>query len=151
MSATLKETIESYIWRRNELNYQLTNYQTQKSLASYAQKDYVDLQNTEKRSLRDKYKDIWDSEALAYSNETGKDYKSVYVDYTELPEYEEEIDISTAIYEEYLSELTAWQTELENQIASASTELQEVNAYIDSFKSMQSSTIQEEYDFGLNG
>ena len=151
MSATLKETIESYIWRRNELNYQLTNYQTQKSLASYAQKDYVDLQNTEKRSLRDKYKDIWDSEALAYSNETGKDYKSVYVDYTELPEYEEEIDILTAKYEEYLSELTAWQTELENQIASASTELQEVNAYIDSFKSMQSSTIQEEYDFGLNG
>ena len=152
MSYSTFIVIESYIWRRNQLNLELTQYQTQRSLANYTQKDYTQLQNTEENSVRDKYKAIWQTESKAFSEANdGKDYKTVYVDYTELPDYQEEIDIITAKYDEYLGELTAWQTALDAQITTASTELQEVNAYLQSFKSMQSSNIQDEFDFGLNG
>ena len=73
-----------------------------------------------------------------------------YTDYTEIPEFEEEIDKITAKYQEQFDELTAWETMIDAQITTASAELEEVNAYMESLQSMLSSNIQEDFDYSLS-
>ena len=74
-----------------------------------------------------------------------------YLDYTEIPDFEEEIDRITAEFQDQLDELTAWETVIDEQITTNSAELEEVNAYLESYKSMLSTNIQEDFNFGLNG
>ena len=74
-----------------------------------------------------------------------------YTDYTEMPDFEAEIDKLTAKYQDQFDELTAWETAIDAQITTASAELEEVNAYMESIKSMLSSNIQEDFNYGLNG
>ena len=72
-----------------------------------------------------------------------------YLDYTEIPDFEEEIDRITAKFQDQLDELTAWETAIDAQITTNSAELEEVEAYMSSYKEMLSSNIQEDYNFGL--
>ena len=65
-------------------------------------------------------------------------------------DFEEEIDKITAKFQDQLDELTAWETQLDAQITTNSAELEEVNAYLESYKQMLSSNIQEDFNFGLN-
>lgn len=144
--ANLHETIQSSILRRNQLNLEITELQTQKTLATYSQADSQSLLSSEKHSVRDYFK----------SFEQKVDGKTVYVydgktylDYTKIPDFEEEIDRITALYQDQLDELTAWETAIDAQITTDSAELEEVNAYIESYKQMLSSNTQEDFNYGL--
>lgn len=140
--ANLHETLLSYKLRRNQLNLEITEYQAQKSLATYAQGDVQSLKNAETSSLREYYKEMFENDA---------DLQELYIDYTEIPDFEEEMDKLTAKFQEQFDQLTAWETAVDAQITTASAELEEVNAYMESMKSMLSSNIQEDFNYGLNG
>ena len=140
--ANLHEMIQASILRRNQLNLELTEFQNQKSLAIYQQADLQSLLSAEKHSVRDYFK------ALYEGDET---LQEEYLDYTEIPDFEEEIDRITARFQDQLDELTAWETAIDAQITTNSAELEEVEAYLSSYKEMLSSNISEDFNFGLNG
>jgi len=140
--ANLHETIQASIMRRNQLNLELTEFQTQKSLATYSQADVNSLLSSKKHEVRDYFKAMFEGdEAL----------QEKYLDYTKIPDFEEEIDRITAEFQDQLDELTAWETAVDAQITTSSAELEEVNAYIQSWKTMLSTNIQEDFNYGLNG
>ncbi len=145
--ANLHETLLSYKLRRNELNLQITEFQSQKSLATYSQADAQSLKNAETRSVRDYFKNLYEEDQARGGAHLYDDYK----DYTEIPDFEEEIDKLTANYQDQLDQLTAWETAIDAQMTTASAELEEVNAYMESISSMLSSNIQEDFNYGLNG
>ncbi len=140
--ANLHETIQASIMRRNELNKQITEFQSRKSLAIYEQADLQSLLSSKKHSVRDYFKTLYEGdEAL----------QEQYKDYTEIPDFEEEIDRITAQFQDQLDELTSWETQLDAQITTSSAELEEIKVYLESYKSMLSTNIQEDFNFGLNG
>ena len=139
--ANLHETLLNYKLRRNQLNLEITSLQSQKTLASYSQGDVQSLKNSETRSIREYYKEMFDGDASL---------QELYTDYTEIPDFEEEMDRLTAKFQEEFDQLTAWETAIDAQITTASAELEEVNAYMESIKSMLSSNIQEDFNYGLN-
>ena len=139
--ANLHETLMSYKLRRNQLNLEITQLQTQKSLGTYSTADAQSLKNAQSREQRDYFKDL-------YAND--KELQAKYKDYTEIPDFEDAIDKITANYQDELDSLTAWETAIDAQITTDSAELEEVNAYIESMKSMLTNNIQEDFNFGLN-
>ena len=120
----------------------LSQLQNQKSLATYSQADVQSLKNAESRNIRNLYKQQY---------ENSPELQEKYKNYTEIPDFEDEIDKITAKYQDQLDELTAWETQIDAQITTDSAELEEVNAYLESLKSMLSSNIQEDFNYGLNG
>ena len=94
------------------------------------------------KALRNKYKDQFDADAALQEK---------YTDYTEMPDFEAELDKLTAKYHDEFDQLTAWETNIDTQITTNSAELEEVNAYMESIKSMLSSNIQEDFNYSLNG
>ena len=140
--ANLHEVIQNSILRRNQLNLELTELQNRKSLGIYSQADVQSLLSAEKHSVRDYFKTLFEND---------KALQEEYLDYTEIPDFEEEIDRITAEFQDQLDELTAWETVIDEQITTNSAELEEVNAYLESYKSMLSTNIQEDFNFGLNG
>ena len=66
-----------------------------------------------------------------------------------MPDFEIELDKLTAKYQDEFDALTAWETAIDAQITTASTELEEVNAYMESIKSMLTSNIQDDFNYGL--
>lgn len=140
--ANLHEVIQSSILRRNQLNLEITELQSQKTLATYSQADLQSLLSSEKHSIRDYFKALYEGD---------KDLQEKYLDYTQIPDFEDEIDRITAKFQDQLDEMTAWETAVDTQITTNSAELEEVNAYIESYKQMLSTNIQEDFEFGLNG
>ncbi len=141
--ASLNEIIQSYIMRRNSINLDLTNYSTQKTLATAQTADLAGWKNARYNAIRSEYKNIF---STSY-----KDNESyTYVDYSELPEYQDEISYVDSYYEAKTEDLTAWETQLDNQITTINTELAEINSYLESFKQMLSSNIKTDYNYGLN-
>ena len=140
--ANLHETLLSYKLRRNQLNLEITQLQSQKSLGTYSQADVQSLKSAETRALRNKYKDQFNADAALQEK---------YTDYTEMPDFEAELDKLTAKYQDEFDQLTAWETNIDTQITTDSAELEEVNAYMESIKSMLSSNIQEDFNYSLNG
>ena len=138
--ANLHETLLSYKMRQNELNLQISEWQTQKTLATYSQADLQSLLSSEKHEVRDYFKGLYEND---------EELQEQYLDYTEIPDFEEEIDKITAKFQEQLEELTAWETALDAQITTASTELEEIEAYIKSFESMLQANISEDFEFGI--
>ena len=139
--ANLHETLLSYKLRRNQLNLEITQLQSQKSLGTYSQADVQSLKSAETRALRNKYKDQFNADAALQEK---------YTDYTEMPDFEAELDKLTAKYQDEFDQLTAWETNIDAQITTNSAELEEVNAYMESIKSMLSSNIQEDFNYSLN-
>ena len=137
--AVLNETLLSYIFRRNQINTQIVQYQNRKTLSSSETADLAEWKTARYRSARAMGKDLY---AQKYENSTYS-----YTDYTEVPEYIEEIDYVDAYYEEEISDLTAWETNIDNQITTLSTELQEINAYMDSYKNMLSENIKNDFNY----
>ncbi len=140
--ANLHETLLSYKLRRNELNLEITQLQNQKTLATYSQADSQSLKSSEQHSIRDYFKSLYESD---------EELQAEYKDYTQIPDFEEEIDKLTAKYQDQLDELTAWETALDAQMTTDSAELEEVNAYIESMSTMLTNNIQEDFNYGLNG
>ena len=54
------------------------------------------------------------------------------------------------IFQENLDDLTAWETAIDAHITTNSAELEEINAYIESYKSMLSTNIQEDFNYGTS-
>lgn len=140
--ANLHETIQFNIAQRNRLSLEITELQSQKNLALYSQGDVQSLLSAEKHSVRDYFKGLYDDDPALQEK---------YVSYTEIPDFEEEIDRIVSEYQEQLDELAAWETVIDSQITTKSAELEEIKAYLDSYKSMVSSNIQEDFNFRLNG
>jgi len=144
--ASLNEVIQSYIQRRNAMNLELTNYSNQKTLSTARQSDFAGWKNARNQALRTEYKAIQNN---AVKVDTGFIYAgNTYVDYTEIPEYKDEVSYVDTYYEARIEDLTAWETQLDNQITTMNVELNEVNAYIDSFKQTLSSNIKVDYAYG---
>ncbi len=139
--ANLHETLLSYTLRKNQLNIEISQLQTQKNLALYSQADAMSIKAQDEQELRDFYKALYESDA---------DYQGKYADYTQIPDFEAELDKIAATYQEQLEQLNAWETQLDAQITTNSAELEEINAYMESTKSMLSSNIQEDFNYGLN-
>ena len=139
--ANLHETIQASILRKANLQYEISVLQSQKTLALYSQGDIQSLLSNEKHSVRDYFKALYEADPALQEK---------YGDYTEMPDFEAEIDKITAKYQEQIEETTAWETVVDAQITTNSAELEELNAYIDSYKSMLSSNIKEDFKFGLN-
>ena len=138
--ANLHEIIQASIVRRAQLQLDISLLQNQKSAAMFEQGEVQSLMASEKSAIRDKFKKLF---------EETPEYQDIYLDYTEIPEFEDELDKVLAKYNEQLEELAAWETLLSNQITVKDTELQELNAYIDSYKEMLKSNIKDDFDFGL--
>ena len=143
----LHETLMSYKLRRNALNLEITQLQNQKSLATYSQADAQSLKNAQDRANRAYFKSVYEADQADGGAHKYDDYK----DYTEIPDFEEEVNKITASFQDQLDELTAWETQVDAQITTDSAELEEVNAYMESLKSMLTSNIQEDFNYGLNG
>lgn len=140
--ANLNETLMAYKLRRNRLQLDITDYQSQKRLATNEQLDFMQLTQAQKAEQKNKWKAEF---------EAGKD--TIYADvtaYTEIDEYQDAVDKIEAEYEIYNAELTAWETDLDNQITTADTELTEIEAYIESYEEMLSNNISNDFNYGLN-
>ena len=142
--ASLNELIQSYIKRRNTINLDLSSYSNQKTLSTARTSDLAAWKNSRYTAIRTEYKNI-------FSTTYKDDPNHTYVDYSELPEYKDEIDYVDSYYEAKMEDLTAWETQLDNQITTINTELSEINSYIDSFKNMLSNNIKVDYNYGTNG
>lgn len=140
--ANLMLTIQQSIERRNQLQLDISNFHAQKNLAAYAQADTNSILSSEKAAIRDKFKNL-------YNN--SPELQEEYTDYTEITEYEEEIDKITAQIQDELERLSAWETSIDAQITTSSAELEEINAYLQSYQQMMTSNIQEDYNFGIGG
>ncbi len=138
--ANLNETLLHYKMERNRLNLEITQLQAQKATATYSQADVQTLKSAETRALRSKFKGEFDASA---------ELQEKYKDYTEMPDFEIELDKLTAKFQEQFDELTAWETNVDAQITTDSANLEEVNAYMESIKSMLSSNVQEDFNYGL--
>lgn len=140
--ANLHETLLTYTMRKNELNLEITQLQSQKTLGTYSQADAQSLLSSQKRSVRDYFKNLYENDP---------ELQAKYKDYTEIPDFEDEIDKYTAAYQDQLDELTAWESAIDAQITTDDAELEEITAYEESIKQMLTSNIQSDFEFGLNG
>lgn len=139
--ANLHETLLAYTMRKNQLNLEITQLQSEKTLVMRSQGDVQALNNARKSELRSEFKELFEND---------EELQVKYSDYTEIPEFEEQMNIIEAEIQAQLDDLTNWETELDAQITVNSTELEEINAYMESIKSMLSSNIQEDFNYGLN-
>lgn len=137
--AILNETLLSYVHRRNQINTQITQFQNSKTVAAAETADLAEWKTSKYQNLRIKYKSIFST--------TYKDTTFGFADYTELPEYQEEIEYIDCFYEAEVEDMTAWETQIENQITTLSVELQEINSYMDSYKTMLSENIKNDYNY----
>ena len=138
--ANLHETLLSYTLRKNFLTVEITNLQSYKTLAAYSQADTSSIKAQDEEEVRKYFKALYDGD---------EEYKGKYKDYTQIPDFEAEMDKIAARYSDELADLTAWETALDAQITTDSAELEEINAYMESMKSMLSSNIQDDYEYGL--
>ena len=139
--ANLNTTLMAYKLRRNGLNLEITNMQSQKRLALNEQLDFAQLTQAKKAEAKNEWKAEY---------EANKD--TVYADivsYTQIEDFEDAIEKIEADFEIFNAELTAWETDLDTRITTADTELKEVEAYIESYDSMLSSNIQNDHNYGL--
>ena len=139
--ANLHETLLSYALRKSQINLEISQLQSQKTLAMYSQGDARSIKAQDEHEIREFYKALYEGD---------EEYKGKYKDYTQIPDFEAEMDKIAAKYQDEMDQLAAWENELNAQITTNSTELEEINAYMESVKSMLSSNIQEDFNYGLN-
>ena len=60
--ANLHETLLTYKLRRNQLNLEITQYQSQKNLAVYSQADAQSLKSAETNALRRHYTELFEGD-----------------------------------------------------------------------------------------
>lgn len=139
--ANLSEIIQSSILRRNQLQFEVSELSTQKQLLALSQGDTNSALSSAKSALREQFKEMFD---------TDSDLRCEYTDYTEIPEFQEELDKLTARFQDELEQLAAQETAIDAQITTNSTELTEINAYLQQYKQYMTSNIQEDFNFGLS-
>ena len=78
--ANLHETLLTYTMRKNQLNLEITEFQSQKSLAVASQADVQSLLSSGKHSIRDYFKNLYENDP---------ELQAKYKDYTEIPDFED--------------------------------------------------------------
>ena len=136
-------TLLSLTQRCNELQERMMQLQSQKSLMLFSQQDQGSLKLSEMSEARRYYKDLFES-----NNEYYKDLG--YVSYTEIPDFEEQVDIITAKYQDKIEELAAWENQIDAELTTSSAEYNEAKTYKESFKQMLTTNIQNDFNYGLN-
>ena len=139
--ANLHEILLAYTMRKNALQVDIAEAQSRKALAVAQRADNNSLLSAGKAEIRNRYKELYASD---------EELQAQYKDYTDIPDFEEEIDKITAQLTDELNDIADWETQIDNQITTDSAELEEINAYMDSMKNMLSSNIQEDFKHGLN-
>ena len=139
--ASLQETWLTYQTRKNDLLQELSCLQDQKTLSLSTTADKQMEKAAAEREQRSIFKEI-------YANDD--ELQERYLDYTEIPDFEEEIAKIAAQYQNELAEITAWETVIDNQITAITTELEEIEVFMESNKEKLSANIQEDFDFGVN-
>lgn len=138
--SNLHETLLSYAYQKSQLNLQIAQLQAQKTLSLYSQADARSIKAQDEHEIREFYKALYESD---------EEYSGKYKDYTQIPDFEAEMDKIAAKYQDEMDRLNAWETELDAQITTNSAQIEEINAYTESMKSMLSSNIQEDFNFAL--
>lgn len=139
--ANLSEIIQASILRRNQLQFEISELSTQKQLLALSQGDTNSALSSAKAALREQFKEMFD---------TDSDLRCEYTDYTEIPEFQAELDKLTARFQEELEQLAAQETAIDAQMTTNSAELTEINAYLQQYKQYMTSNIQEDFNFGLS-
>lgn len=139
--ANLSEIIQASILRRNQLQFEVSELSTQKQLLALSQGDTNSALSSAKAALRDQYKEMFD---------TDPDLRDEFANYTEIPEFQAELDKLTARFQEELEQLAAQETAIDAQMTTNSAELTEINAYLQQYKQYMTSNIQEDFNFGLS-
>lgn len=140
--AALQTTLVFYKLRRNALQLEISQLESQKAMGTLSQADRYSLKTRQENEVKAYFKDLYECDC---------DINSEYRDYTEIPDFKEAIAKITAQFEEEQNDLTAWETAIDSQITTDSAELEEINAYMESISNMLSSNIQDDYNYGLNG
>lgn len=125
--------------QKHSLALRIAELQSEKTLATASQADYRDMKSQEINELRRSFKAEF---------EGNPEYVGKYKDYTELPEYKEELARIEAKFEDLYDEIQAWEDELDSETTTCSAQLELINAYKDSFSGWVSSGIQGDYNYG---
>ena len=139
----LHETVRTSKERKAELLNLIANYQANKRLCAAEVADANSLVAAQKQEIRTFYKNLYNDNKADY--EANKIY-----DYTEIPDFEEELDKIVAQNQEELERLSAWEVELDAQITSADVELKEIEAFLQSYNSMLTTNISNDFNYGGN-
>ena len=140
-SAVLLLTLQSHKLRENSLSLRIGELQSQKLLATYSQGDVRAIKAQEEQEVRDLYKSLYNDD---------EEYSGKYSDYTEIPDFQEEMDRIAAKYQDELDALNAWETQLEAEITTSSAQLEELKAYDESYKGWLTNNINNEYKLTLS-
>ena len=140
-SAVLLLTLQSHKLRENNLSLRISELQSHKTLAVYAQGDARAIKAQEEQDVRDYFKGLYNDD---------EEYYGKYSDYTEIPDFQEEMDRIAAKYQDELEELSAWETQLDAEITVNSAELEELKAYDESYKGWLTNNINNEYNLSLS-
>ena len=153
--ANLHETLINYKLRLNKINLDLTKLSNQKLLALYSQADLQSLKTAEEHSARDYCKGEY-QKYLKQIDKSGE--RDLYGSYTEFDidgdgesDFEATLELLTARFQDELDEIAVWETSIDEEISTESTEKTEVTQYISSVQQMLSSNISNDYKFGLDG
>lgn len=139
--SNLKETLSRYRLQANALNYEINYLQRQEGDAIAAQGDEMSLKLACERDAKSHFKALYEDDI---------DLQEKYKDYTEIPDFEYEIDVIAAEYTEKLNNLSSWESNLEARITTDNAELEENKALQESIKSMLTNNISQDFKYGLN-
>ena len=137
--ANLLETLLTYRLRESQLNQDIATLQGRKSLALYSMQDFRDIKAQDEQEVRDLYKALYEGDS---------DYQGKYADYTEIPDYELEMDKIAAIYQQHEEEIAVWEQAINDQITIDTTELEMIQAYKESTEKKLESNINDDFNYG---
>ncbi len=140
--ANLHETLLMYTLQKNQLNLNLTSLSTTKTLMLAQGADLNSEKSARMAEVREYFKSLYDSDP---------ELQAKYDKYTEIEDFEEEMDKITALYQEQLDELSLKEANIDEEITVTDANLKEVEAYMESFKEMLNRNISEDFKFGLGG
>ncbi|MBQ6515649.1 hypothetical protein IJI31_00560 [bacterium] len=146
--SNLQLCIQSYIIRRNEINNLLSDLADQKMLISYQQLRNTTKANAAKSALRQQWSEKWNEQFDRASDQDA--FMEKYGDYSAMEGYKTSLESLNAELAKLEEELTAKENHIDNQVTTNSTELTEVNAYMESYKSMLKSNIGNDFKYGLS-
>ncbi len=139
--ANLHETILTYKLRKNTLQQNMAMLTSQKTLALTQQSELMELKMAEEADIKAYYQGLYDEDECLQCE---------YDSYADIEAFKEAMFMIQAKNDDQLAELTAWEMAISNQITTDSTEIAEIDAYVESFKGFLSHNLSNDYNVKLN-
>ncbi|MCQ2739173.1 MAG: hypothetical protein MJ237_02970 [bacterium] len=140
--ANLHQTLLFCTTEKNDLLNEIEHLTTQKSFMLDVAANDSRLLTAEKSALNSKFRKIF---------ENSEEYQEDYQSYTEIPEFEVALDKILAEITEHQQETAMAETVFDEQITTCDTEIKEIEAYEESFKSQLTSNISKDFNLSLGG